>query len=725
MTESVAITSTVTERAPLSSQVRQWGSLRDLSSPTCWENALAARPFERMSWLAVAMLGGIYAWFALPGPGEWILFIGLSGIVAGGSMILFDPGRFALVRNAIMAMALAAAAGLVLVWVRSELVGTPGIGRPMAGSFAFRIVERQDAVGNEEKTRLTVVVSGAMQSPMVARINLPERFDDQALVPGTIASARLRLIPPARAVAPGAYDPARVAWFEGIAATGSVLSRPAIAAGSSIAEKKGMRERLAEQVRTRMAEAGSEPSVAAMAGTLITGNRAGIAKSDAQAMRDAGLAHLLSISGLHVAAVISITWLIAMRSLALIPWVALRVPLPLMASLLAALSGLGYTLLTGAALPTIRSCIAAMLVLTALALGRQALSMRLIAVAAIAVLLFWPEAAISPSFQLSFAAVMAIVAVQNAPPVTRFRERLRGSGLVGRAAGWLALLFITGVVIELSLLPLVLFHFHRSGIYGAFVNLVAIPLTTIAIMPLLALALVTDLIGLGSPAWWLATQSISGVLELARFAAAAPGSARFSPVVPVSTVGLIAMGAFWIALWSGRGRMLGAFPVVLGGVMLATNSAPDLMVSGDGRHLALSGPNGLTFMLRGGDSFSGRALAELSGIAPERVNSETRSLQDWPGARCNEDFCALTAGRPDRPVNLLVALGPGRTYADSLKNACEQSDVVVAESPLSRSCQPRWLKLDGRELSRRGGATIDFSTRAVRHVRPGGDRHGW
>src|SRR5690606_27391441 len=209
------------------------------------------------------------------------------------------------------------------------------------------------------------------------------------------------------------------------------------------------------------------------------------------------------ISGLHVSAVIAAAYLLAVKLLALWPWLALRVRLPLVAAGVAALAGVAYTLLTGAEVPTVRSCVGAVLVLIALALGREPLSLRMVAVGAIFVLLLWPEALVGPSFQMSFAAVIAIVALHGAAPVRAF--------LAPREEGWpvwiarrVAMLLMTGVVIEIALMPIVLFHFHRAGLYGALANVVAIPLVTFVSMPLIALALLLDVVGGGAPVWWLA-----------------------------------------------------------------------------------------------------------------------------------------------------------------------------------------------------------------------------
>lgn len=711
---------------PPPSQVRQWGSLRRLSSVLSLEAALANRPFERMPWLAVAMFAGICAWFALPAPGEWLIFIGLCGVVGSLTGMTLSAERFPFLRTAIVSATLFVAAGLAIAWVRSELVGTAAIGRPIVAEMTVQVLKREERAGNDA-TRIVIATGEATGEWLRARLTLPERFDDGTLTEGATATMRVRLMPPSRASVPGAYDFAEVAWFDRIAATGSVLSQPQILSHGARSGTSWVRDRLATDVRNNMLNAGGEPSAGVVATTLIAGQRLGMAAADAQAIRDAGLAHLLSISGLHVGAVVAICWVVVMRVLALWPWLALRVPLPLAASAIGAIAAVGYTILTGAAVPTIRACLAALLVLAAMALGRQALSMRLVATAAIAVMLLRPEAAMSPSFQLSFAAVIAIVALHNAAPVSAFREAGRQANAGERLLRFIGLLFLTGLVIELALMPLVLFHFYRAGLYGAAANLVAIPLTTLVIMPLLGLALVFDMIGAGAPFWWLSAKAIGALLAIARETASAPGAVGLTPLVPAWIVCIVAGGGFWLALWSGKGRLAGLLPIGAGALALATIDAPDMMVSGDGRHVALRGEEGKLYLLRMGDSFNRRILVEMAGISHDAVRNDIRPIEEWPNARCNPAFCALQLFDRNGRVATDVLIARGRVSADraALATACRASDIVVAESALPQSCSPRWLKLDGRELSRRGGAAIDVSARTVRHVRPKGDRHGW
>src|SRR5205085_7341758 len=179
----------------------------------------------------------------------------------------------------------------------------------------------------------------------------------------------------------------------------------------------------------------------------------------------------------------------------------------------AAAAGIGYTLLTGAQVPTVRSCVAAVLILAGIALGRDAISIRLIAAGALIVLLFRPEALAGASFQMSFAAVTAIVALHSTQ-WSRTHLQRREEGVMARVLRSLLGMIATGVVVEFALMPLALFHFHRAGLYGVAANIVAIPLTTFVIMPLEAGALILDAIGWGKPLWLACRAAVDLLLKL-------------------------------------------------------------------------------------------------------------------------------------------------------------------------------------------------------------------
>lgn len=706
-------------------RARPWGILRHLSSVARYlDDFLEQRPFERANWLVVGFAAGIAFWLVLPGPTHWLALVISCGAVALGGLAVAggDAGKagepgFAWLGSAITGMALMIAAGCITVWSKSELAGARGIDAPSVVWLTGRIEARQEQPA-QERVRLTLLARADGEAdPIRVRLNVKMKDDSSAdLTKGAVVRLRARLMPPAPPMVPGAYDFARAAWFSGLSATGSVLGPPQIvrpAAGEGALSR--WRAALSAHVRAQLAG-----TPGAIASAFASGDRGSIAEGDEKAMRDSGLSHLLSISGLHVSAVVGAGYVLAIRFLALWPWLALRVRLPLAAAAAGAIGGIGYTLLTGAEVPTVRSCIGAVLVLAALALGRDPLSMRMVATGALFVLIFWPEALFGPSFQMSFGAIIAIIALHGAPALRRFLQA-RNEALPVRLLRQMAMLLMTGIVIELALMPIGLFHFHRAGIYGALANVLAIPLTTFITMPLIALALVLDLAGMGTPAWWGVGKSLEMLIWLAHTTAAQPGSVTFLPAMSAGTFCLFVAGALWLALWEGRVRWWGFAPVLAGSFLLLMLQAPDILVSADGRHVAVTtGEERIYFLRQGQGDYASSNLMEIAGR-----DGEGLPIAQLPGASCNLDFCSFVVRSRSQAATVLAAKGRDRVDELALAAACEGADIVIADRRLPRSCRPRWLKADRMLLSHTGGIAIDIANRTIKTVTEQQGQHGW
>ena len=674
------------------------------------ERWLEAERDHLVLWLPVMLAAGITAWFVLPDRSAWVAFLFCTLAVAVAGLVLPVGGRAGRV---LLIGGLACAAGCGLIWARAERVAAPVLARPVVAAFTAR-VERVEPLAARGLVRLRLRIADGSGLPPHARVNVAERDMPAGVVPGATLRLRARLMPPPASAVPGAYDYARVAWFDGVGATGRGFA-PVTVVGAAQHSGDPMRVRLSRHIQNSIPGPGG-----AIAASLATGDQGAIPEADAEAMRRSGLAHLLSVSGLHITAVVGATMLVVIRLLALIPWAALNLRLNLIAGGAGALAALGYTVLTGAEVPTIRSCVAALLVLAALALGREALTLRLVAAGALVVLLLWPEALVGPSFQLSFAAITAIVALHEARPVRGWFEP-REERWAARMARSLASLLLTGIVVELALMPIGLFHFHKAGLYGAVANIIAIPLTTFVIMPLEALALAIDPLGIAAPAWWLCAQVLDALLWLARTTAAAPGVVAALPGMPRGAFGAMAGGLLWVALWQTRVRWLGAPLVLAGAIWTAATPAPDLVVSGDGRHLAIRTSDGGMALLRerAGD-YVRTMLSEGGG-----VDGALPVLDDVSGARCNADVCRIDVVSGGRRWRVLATRSGYLVEPGALIAACRGSDIVVSERRLPRGCTPRWLKIDRAFLTATGGVTVHFASGTVRSVSETGGAHPW
>lgn len=674
------------------------------------ERWLEAERDQLPVWLPVALGAGIVAWFVLPDAGAW------RGFVAAMAGVALAGGALARGSRAARAMALAGAMamlGCLLIWWRAEQVSAPVLARPTIAAFSGRVVTVQ-ALPARDIVRVLLMPIDAPELPRWVRVNIPLADVPAGLEAGATLSLRARLMPPAGAAVPGAYDFARVAWFQGIGATGRAFT-PIVVTTRGDARGSDLQMQLSRHIQSRI-----EGSGGAIAAALATGDRGAIPEQDEEAMRRSGLAHLLSVSGLHVTAVVGGTMLLVLRVLALWPMLALRWPLRLIAAGAGAVAGIGYTLLTGAEVPTIRSCVAALLVLIAIGLGREAMTLRLVAAGALVVLLLWPEVLIGPSFQLSFAAVTAIVALHEHNAVRALLSRREESRVRALGRGLLSLL-LTGVAVEIALAPIALFHFHQSGLYGALANIVAIPLTTFVIMPLEALALLFDTIGLGAPFWWLTARSLDLLLGLAHLAANLPGAVAALPAMPRGAFALMLGGGVTITLWRTRVRWLGLAPFAVGAIWAWATPPPDLLVTGDGRHVAIRTAYGELALLRdrAGD-YVRSTLGENGGVL-----SEAGAISDLPGARCSVDLCILTRRARGRDWRIMATRSAYLVPIAELVRECRRADIVISERRLPRTCTPRWLKLDRDTLRQTGGITVSLQSGRVSTVNRPGERHPW
>jgi competence protein ComEC len=277
------------------------------------------------------------------------------------------------------------------------------------------------------------------------------------------------------------------------------------------------------------------------------------------------------------------------------------------------------------------------------------------------------------------------------------------------------------VVIELALMPIGLFHFHRAGVYGALANVIAIPLTTFVSMPLIALALLFDLVGIGAPFWWLAGQSLELLLALAHWTAARPGAVTSLPAMGGGAFALFLAGGLWLALWRGRVRLIGLAPVAVGLLMLANLRPPDVLISGDGRHVGITGEGPELVVLRESRSdYTRENLTEIAGMA-----GETKAMASWPGARCNSDVCVVQLDRGGHTWSLMITRSKNMLRERQLAAICERVDVAIADRRLPGSCRPRWLKADRPYLDRSGGLALDLVESRLTSVAQGQGEHGW
>jgi len=663
--------------------------------------------------IPVALGAGVALWFVLPWAAERWAALALAGaLLAGG---LASSGRAAKLLawgGVLVALGLGSAA-----W-RSAQVAAPVLADRFTGDITG-IVDSVEVVRGGERFRFLLRPATPGLPPLV-RISVKG-----AAVPGVLPGARIAvkaaLTPPSGPSLPGGYDFARKAWFAGIGATGYPLGdvtvlTPAPPPAGAVAWLARLRARIDAQLT------GAVPGPSgAIAAAFVTGNQGMIPADAAQQMRDAGLAHLLSISGLHIAIVVGGTMWAVRRGLNLIPFVALRLPVKAIGAGAAAVAGIAYTLLAGGEVPTVRSCIATLIVLIGIVIGREALTLRLVAAAAFLILCVRPEALLGPSFQLSFAAVTGIVALYQSRLGRWLADPVREHGWAARLARHLLMLLVTGLVAEAMLAATALYHFNRAGLYGVIANLFAIPWTSFVVMPLLLLTLLGGALGIGGPFAWALGKSLDLLTGVAAAVAGLPGAVYRLPLMPDAAYLLLVLGGLWLCLWQTRARWLGALPLATGALVALLARPPDLLVSADGRHAAYLVPDGRLAFLR---DRAGDYIRDMWGDATAATTADA-ALGELPGARCSEDACVADLDAGGRRWRLLATLSRDTVPMETMAPACSAADIVVSNRRLPAWCAPRWLKLDRAALGATGAVAVWLDPPRVATVAARLGDHPW
>ena len=664
-------------------------------------------------WMPVALGLGIVAWFMLPREAQWLgsgagaLAVALLGIALPGW-----TGRVLLVGG------LLAAVGLGVSWTRADSVAAPRLDREIHAVWIdATVTEREDRAGRGQ-WRLYLEPHDPALPPLI-RVSFRK-----PPAPGIAAGAKVRawvsLRPPPAPSVPGGYDFARRAWFEGVGATGYALGDPVLVAPAPPAS--GAEEWL-EAVRvhlTKMLQAQMGGAEGGLSAAFVTGDVGGVPEQVRQDMTDAGLAHIIAISGLNISIVVIITMFLVRRTLALIPWIALRWPIKLVAAGTAAFMAVAYTLVAGAQVPAVRAAAAALIVLAGLSVGRAAISLRTIAVGAFVIMLFRPEALLGPSFQLTFAAVTSLVAAFQSRPGKWLTRAHDGDLWITRTTRHAVVLIASGCVAEAALAPIALYHFNREGVYGMIANLVAIPWSDLVIMPLLMLTLAMDAIGWAVPAAWALRQSMTCLIWVSHFVAHWPGAVLRVPTMPFAAYAGFVVGGLWLCLWGGRARLLGLGPIVVSVVLSATARPPDLIISGDGRHLGVLRADGAMAMLR---PHAGEFIRSMWGDS--LGTARTLVLDEVGNASCGPDACVLLLRRGGREWRVFATRSKRIIPRPDMEAQCRAADVVVSECRLPVWCAPQWERFDARALERTGSVAVWLADTRVDAARTGQGAHPW
>ncbi len=679
---------------------------------TSWARAEAGAG-RLFPWVPVAFGAGIATYFTADHEPSLVAAVPLAVALSAAAFLLRRRKFFAVV-----VLIAAAAAGFATATLRTAWIAHTVLTRSLYDVSLSGFVETRDIRERTDRFVLRVTDLALPRGDIsLTRVRLSVRKGSAPDV-GSFVTLKARLMPPLSPLRPGSYDFSRDMFFQGIGASGFAMgaitvARPPQTGGFGLryaAFMQGLRDAIDGRIRTRLD--GDERAIAT---ALLTGRRDAITEPVNDAMFISGLGHVLSISGYHMAVVAGVVFFAVRALLALVPGLTVGFPIKKWSAAAALLAAAFYLLLSGAEVATQRSFFMTAVVLIAVIVDRRAVTFRTLAVAAMIVLTLAPEALVHPSFQMSFAATLGLVVlVQVGMP------RLLAtpdSSTATRIALWggreMMMLVLASLFAGLATTPYAAFHFHRVTPYGVLANLAAMPVVSALVMPAGLLGLVAMPFGLDGVFWSLMGIGIDWMIAVTRWVAALPGAvgrmAAFGtgPMIAAS-VGIILMGLLRTPLrWSGA-LMLG-----LSLVWALVVPQPDVLISGDGRSVAVRGRDGeLHLMQSGKDVFLVKEW--LAADADARVPGDATLAK---GVSCDDEGCvaALADG----------ALVTHATSPEALADDCDRAVLIVSARHAPQDCTAAVIDRD--RLRRQGALALRRKADGfdVEAVKPRGFDRPW
>ena len=672
-------------------------------------------------WLPVCAGTGVLLYLAAGHePVAWMA--PLLATVFAGAAVLLRPRR----APVLVAIGLAALfAGFSSAQWRSARVDAPVLDHIRIATLAG-FVEEADHRRNGSRFVLKVTsAEGLDPAHAPSRVRLTARRDD-AIEAGAFVTVKARLLPPAAAALPGGYSFARDAYFEGFGAVGSVLGHalatpPPAAAPFRLAFAMAI-DRTRNTLATRV-DAILGGDTGAIAAAMVTGKRELLSQDGRELIREAGIFHIITIAGVQMTLVAGLLFGLVRRALALSPTLALRHPIKKWAALAAIAGAVAYDIFTGSRIGTQRALFMTLIMLGAVLVDRRGFTMRNLALAALLVILIEPETITGASFQLSFAAVAALVAVYEArerrrevgEPVKPARD---GRGAMPAwwrlgAAGWahgrdlmLATMAATGATASFMA-----GNFHEFSPYVLFGNPLTLGIIEIFAVPGALLGAVLYPLGLDGPVWHWVGAGIAVVLWAARLIAAAPAATIDVPAFAPWALPVLALAVLSLVIWRTVPFRLTAVPLLLAG-LAGTMLGPryDLLVMPGGEAVGIRGPDGRLALVGKGSGFSVEQWLRADGDGRP-------SAASLPGVRCDKLACIA----PLAGGQTLSLVSDARAFGED----CRRVDVVVTRLRAPPSCGAA-LIIDRDSLAATGalglvlrnGGWVATATRGILEDRP-------
>lgn len=653
-------------------------------------------------WAPVCLMAGIWTYFALPREPPLLAFAIIAVILV---LLMGMLGRRRSAPGKILLLLLV---GFSLAKIRTEWIAPSTLRAATGEAVLTGVVEDFEAKG--PRRAVAVIRITELEGKGVTRIPSRARLTVSGTAPlrlGQIVKARAQLFPLSPPAVPGGYDYGRSLWFEGIGATGRIYGDIGDEGmdGSLVLRLRAALEELRQAIGARIRAVLPEER-SGVAEALITGERGTIPRVVNDSLQTSGLAHILSISGLHMSLVAGGVFWLTRALLALSATLATFHPIKKWAALAGLTAGFAYMMLASASVATQRSFIMLAVMFIAILVDRPALSMRNLAIAALMILIIFPEAALGASLQMSFLAVMGLLAFHEVWSAWLARREKVAHGIVGRIAGTIsrtvaAAGFTTLAAGGFSSIAAA-YHFGRLAPYSLIANLLALPVMSIIVMPMAAFSILLMPFGLEAYPLRAMDEGLVLIQAISDWVGRLPQARGLIPALPLPAALLLTFAAVTLCLFKGALRLV-ALPVAALAFLVAANSErPDVYVERAAKNVAVrTDQDELAVAHPRRGRFAAAIWLRMEGDGMTPAEASRRA-----GWTCVEAVCRISI--KGRRILYLTDERIAMTIP------CAEADILIAAFPLRGRCRSVPLRIDRFTVWRSGAQALYLDDDGIR-----------
>ncbi|MEM6712555.1 MAG: ComEC/Rec2 family competence protein [Pseudomonadota bacterium] len=679
----------------------------------CSYEAVIARG-NGVVWFAAFFAGGILAYFSLPFEPSAPALVGLCFVIAFIVWWSRTSPAFPL-----LLCLLAAFLGAGLIAGKAHMATGHQLLSETTTRVRGTIVRlEQRSAGRARITLDQVVLDDGSLDRELRRIRITAAATSGSLNPGDQVEMLARLGPPPEPAMAGARNMRRELFFAGIDATGFAYGRPNVLPASVLTEsgEAGSASRFdalaaLERLRISLArryQLQAEGDSGVLVAALLVGHRDGLSAETRYALRAAGLSHVLAISGMHMALMTVSAMSLVYVILSLFPGLSASVSVARWSAALAFIIACAYLGLSGASTATQRAFIMIVITLLAVGLSRRAVTLRAVGWAALAVLILHPESLLGPSFQMSFAATIALVAVYSAtvhsPMLWAARMRIFGWLPPGVAYGPLLIVGIacTSLIAGAATAPFAAYHFSHATPLALVGNVLALPLVSLIIMPAGLLVLLLTPFALEGLPLWVMAETLDLLVASAVWVAELDRAHVGVPAIKGSAIGLFVLAGCLGAFFVGWARFLAIVPLA---AILATGlfqPTPILLVARDGSDVGVVVADGNGAMsIKHSTGEAGRFARDLWR---QRLAVDTASGVESEAWQCDALGCVARLQKGGLISHVFLA--------DAFREDCALATVIVSKLNIPDSCEAP-IHIDAARLHERGAASVVVDDRSA------------